>query len=859
MECEVFRFLDTCSGCGVSEWLNLPTNWNVGWRLALSRRCVGRWRDSSAAWEAIVLFRNIAMKPTLFCLILAALWSTAITSGAANLTVVHSFGDESRLTGFAPQAPLVQSANGTLFGTASGGEGWLKGVVFSMQPDGSGFTVLKYFGDPVGGATPLGGLVLAGSTLYGTTSAGGEHGMGTVFALGTNGSGFTNLYSFTGGDDGREPHGSLIISGNVLYGTTAWGGSGGFGAVFAVRTDGSEFTNLYSFNFSDGQGPQGTLVLAGNVLYGTTFAGGSGYNGTIFAVRTDGTGFTNMYNFNYWDGAYVYGGLALSGNRLYGSTGGGGSSGVGTLFTICTDGTGFTNLFNFSGPDGMGPDSGVMVSGSMIYGTTQGGGSGDGGTVFAVQTDGSGYSKLHEFTGSDGAQSWATLLLSGNTLYGTTSAGGGGGEGSVFAVRTSGDGFADLYDFRCSDGATPSAGLLLVGDTLYGTTAEGGNGAGTLFAARVAGGDYTYLHSFPPTDFSNGTNCEGANPVSALIRLGDILYGTTQNGGTNGAGTVFAMPMTGFGYSNLHNFAYDDYGTKPRAGLTGVGGALFGLTYSDSESLFGMNLDGTGMTNVHDFNYGSYPRSGMIASGNRLYGTTGGSFYGTQGNVFSINADGSDYFVIHEFGGDSGAYPHGGVVLSGDMLYGTTSSYWGGQGTVFAVRTDGAGFTNLHSFSAVEGPDNTNADGADPEAGLVLAGETLYGTTCSGGANAKGVVFAIRTDGSGFTNLWQFSGGEGMHPCGDLVLGGDTLYGTASEGGNLNEGTVFALNLSAVPAPILGIQMQGGKAVLSWEAPGFSLQRATNVSGPYTTLPGMTSPCTNDCMDEKQFFRLQSN
>ena len=52
------------------------------------------------------------------------------------------------------------------------------------------------------------------------------------------------------------------------------------------------------------------------------------------------------------------------------------------------------------------------------------------------------------------------------------------------------------------------------------------------------------------------------------------------------------------------------------------------------------------------------------------------------------------------------------------------------NGTVFAVNTDGTGFTNLHSFTAASGSlvSITNSDGASPYAGLILSGNTLYGT-----------------------------------------------------------------------------------------------------------------------------------
>ena len=84
-----------------------------------------------------------------------------------------------------------------------------------------------------------------------------------------------------------------------------------------------------------------------------------------------------------------------------------------------------------------------------------------------------------------------------------------------------------------------------------------------------------------------------------------------------------------------------------------------------------------------------------------------------------------------------------------------------GNGTVFAVNTDGTGFTNLHSFTAKSGLASTNSDGAYPSAGLILSGNTLYGTANGGGSSGNGTVFAVNTDGTGFTNLHSFTASSG--------------------------------------------------------------------------------------------------
>src|SRR5262249_6970108 len=149
---------------------------------------------------------------------------------------------------------------------------------------------------------------------------------------------------------------------------------------------------------------------------------------------------------------------------------------------------------------------------------------------------------------------------------------------------------------------------------------------------------------------------------------------------------------------------------------------------------------------------GAYPHGGLVASGNTLYGTAMYGGISGSGTVFRINTDGTGFTNIHNFDYDHEGRPFSGLVLSGDTLYGT--AYYGGSsgaGAVFAINTNGTSFVTLHSFSAFPG------DGAYPRAPLVLSDKTLFGTTIQGGSGSNGTVFAINKDGTGFTNLYNFT------------------------------------------------------------------------------------------------------
>ena len=153
--------------------------------------------------------------------------------------------------------------------------------------------------------------------------------------------------------------------------------------------------------------------------------------------------------------------------------------------------------------------------------------------------------------------------------------------------------------------------------------------------------------------------------------------------------------------------------------------------------------------------------------------------------MFAVNSDSTGFTVLYSFtGGSDGGGPSAGLILSGDTLYGTAGG--GGSsrsGTVFKVNTDGTGFATLHSFTAVSGPPlYSNSDGAYPRGALILSGNTLYGTASRGGNSEAGTVFAVNIDGTGFATLHYFTGfSGGASPQAGLILSGNTLYGKSPE------------------------------------------------------------------------------
>jgi uncharacterized repeat protein (TIGR03803 family) len=294
--------------------------------------------------------------------------------------------------------------------------------------------------------------------LYGTTGAAGPSHFGTVYAMNTDGSSFTNVHVFGGNNDGNSTLGGLALSGSRLYGNSQSGRTNGYGMVFGVNTDGSGYTNLHSFaglvsgTNSDGIQPLATLAIYGTNLFGACSGGGAFGSGTAFRMNTDGSGFTNLHVFSALvsgtnsDGKMPYfGGLTMNGTNLFGTTRLGGATSNGVLYRMNMDGSGFTNLHSFTAAtgftntDGVYPFGSLFSSGSTLYGTASGGGATTNGTVFVMNTDGSGFKVLYNFsnlsnlTNADGAVP-ISVMLSSNILYGVAHTGGSGGSGALFSL-----------------------------------------------------------------------------------------------------------------------------------------------------------------------------------------------------------------------------------------------------------------------------------------------------------------------------------------------------------------------------------------------------------------------------------------
>jgi len=437
------------------------------------------------------------------------------------------------------------------------------------------------------------------------------------------------------------------------------------------------------------------------------------------------------------------------------------------------------------------------------------------------------FTTLHSFDGTDGANPQAPLVQATNgDLYGTALDGGTspyGTNGTVFQITPSGA-FTALRSFclqsGCTDGEHPAAGLIqATNGNLYGTTEEGGStGLGTVFKITPSGA-LTILDSLSIGDGS------GPYPTAGLVQAtnGD-LYGTTVGGGANGAGTVFKITPSG-ALTTIYSFC----------AVTQIGGGCVGGSNS---------------------NNGFTPLAGLLqATNGDLYGTTYGGGTSNQGTVFKITTGGA-LTTLYSFCSKSnaqsdcldGSGPSSAMVqATNGNFYGTTNSGGAncapfGCGTIFEITPSGT-LTTRYSFcsQAACADGYVGGNGEQSQPALIQATDgNLYGTTTYGGAtgggtntNGLGTIFKI-TPGGALTTLYTFCivGGcqDGGHPSAGLVQDTNgSFYGTTYNGGtSTGAGTVFSL--SAGLGPFVETQPTSGKVGAAIKILGTGLTGATGVS-----------------------------
>ncbi len=788
---------------------------------------------------------------------------------------VHFTGSFGAAKGTGPRGALVSDGNGFLWGTTAGGGVNSSGTVFKYNVAARQITTVAEFtgNSPVKGALPVCGLTNDGNgNFWGTTVNGGAGGNGTVFRVNIATGAFTNVAEFSypgtsGTIRGRTPYAGLVNDGKgFLWGALYGGGTADKGTLFKIEAATGAFTTVIDFTGTSGAAkgsqPQSCPVSDGSdYLWGTTYTGGASDRGTVYKIHRDTGILTTIREFgDAANGQHPYSTLTPAGNDYFwGTASVGGSTGGGLVYKLEKTTGALTKMAEFNAATGFTPAAAPVSDGRGSYwGTTSLGGPSSLGSVYKVQAVTGALTPvvfqdvLPPATGKEG---YGTLTEDGQgILWGTTSRGGVGNYGTIFRFDPVTGSLATVIEFTGTTGnvkgAQPFAGMVKDGaGMLWGTTQNGGSGGrGTVFRFNPATTELITVVTFTGT---SGT-AKGANPLGGLLDEGDGgLLGTTQNGGAANLGTVFKLDTATGTVTTVTEF-------------TGTTGAA----------------------------KGSFPYCGLASDGlGHYWGTTYGGGATGVGTVFKLDADTLAMSPVVEFTGNTGACK-GGIPASPPMpdgkgnVWGTT--YGGGPtgaGTLYRIKVENGTFTSLLDFGGTLTP-----KGANPRSPLLNDGNgSLWGTCSSGGGTGGlGTVFRVDIATGSFASVFEFTGISGAVPgqtpgYGALTLAkdgnlyGNTVSGGVTSGGEIaGYGQIFRIRLGSLPvtlaatgisktgATLHGTVNPGGKeAEVSFEYSDHpdlsgSTVVAMGTAGAGTTALDFSAPLTGLSPYTNYYYRIRS-
>ncbi|MGZ3904515.1 MAG: choice-of-anchor tandem repeat GloVer-containing protein [Bacteroidia bacterium] len=371
----------------------------------------------------------------------------------------------------------------------------------------------------------------------------------------------------------------------------------------------------------------------------------------------------------------------------------------------------------------------------------------------------------------------------------------------ITVLKSNSQQYKVLHNFNDTTGGSPWGNLVSDGTYLYGTANSGGlYGNGVFFRIKPDGTGYDTL-----LNFTGGS--DGKGPWGSFVNDGTYFYGCTQ-GGAGSYGTMYKIKPDGTGFTSLMYFPTSGSLSAPNGYLLDGGdGYLYGVSYdtptfNQHGTIMKIKPDGSNFTALYSFTgtngpLGAKPYGGMVCDGTYLYGITSEGGTSNLGVIFKIKMDGTNFSVLYNFSGTDGRHPECGLIYDGTYLYGTTRDggnnavdQYGnitGFGSLFKIKTDGSGFTNLYYFNV--------PDGVGPEGNLLLDGGYLYGETHFGGAHSYGSVYKVRTDGTGYSTLFSFNAANGGDPEWNSLIADSTyLYGMTLFYGAFNKGVIYKLN-----------------------------------------------------------------
>jgi uncharacterized repeat protein (TIGR03803 family) len=436
--------------------------------------------------------------------------------------------------------------------------------------------------------------------------------------------------------------------------------------------------------------------------------------------------------------------------ELWGTTALGGSTNSGTVFKYSVQDDSLTSI-----PLEM-PQAGVPelqgfieASNGKLYALSRSFGFNDdcnsiqtGGVIIEFDPITNTYQDVYHFKNMIDGQNpnYKLMQASDGKLYGMTISGGTYNEGVIFRFDVSNYSYTKLFDFQNSSGSSPTGALVEgTNDVLYGTTQLGGtNQKGVLFRFELTDLNYIVAYNF------NGS--QGSFPSNTLIKVDNSTFvGTTSGGGTDDFGVIYKYDFMSFQYTKIHDFDLQLGMVSPRASIVFDGlNKIYGASSNDPSRIFCFNLSSETMSVLHEFDPltdGYHPEGGLFYHNGELYGLCSAGGVNSTGTLFKYSIANDLLTVINHFTQSPTSYYMNTTIpfiASNNSFYGLGT--FGGSpnlGGIFKFDLSTSQLTNLHDF-------NYGINGAIPKSTLFQASNgRVFGTAYYGGLSGEGVVFEV--------------------------------------------------------------------------------------------------------------------